>query len=139
MDLRLPAAVLAGLGAPWNTLGLHGALRLQSPALSAQREQGQVLFNGTATLEAKDMSSRLSPLRPLGDYRVELSGGAPARVQLRTLGEAALLLEGVGQWNGTRLVLRGQAKAGAGHEESLSNLLNIIGRRQGPAALITLG
>ena len=85
------------------------------------------------------LSSRLSPLRPLGDYRLDLSGGAPPRLTLQTLGEAALILTGAGHWSGERLVFRGEAQAAPQREEALENLLNIIGRRQGPRSTITSG
>jgi general secretion pathway protein N len=40
---------------------------------------------------------------------------------------------------GQRLRFAGEARASAGHEEALSNLLNIIGRREGSRSLLSLG
>jgi len=50
-----------------------------------------------------------------------------------------LLLSGQGQWQGTRLQFRGEASAVPEHAAALSNLLNIIGRRQGARSLLSLG
>ena len=47
--------------------------------------------------------------------------------------------QGQGQWVGARLRFTGDAQAAPGREATLDNLLNIIGRRAGPRALITLG
>jgi general secretion pathway protein N len=42
-----------------------------------------------------------------------------------------LQLEGQGQWDGRRLRFDGFASADAGHEAVLSNILNLIGQREG--------
>ncbi|RYY92801.1 MAG: type II secretion system protein N, partial [Comamonadaceae bacterium] len=42
-------------------------------------------------------------------------------------------------WNGRALRFDGEASAAPGREDALSNLLNIIGRRDGARSLITLG
>ena len=44
-----------------------------------------------------------------------------------------------GQWVGQRLRFAGEASATPEREGALSNLLNIIGRRNGARSLITLG
>jgi len=48
-------------------------------------------------------------------------------------------LQGQGQWIGSRLRFSGEARADEGAEAALSNLLNIIGRRQGARSLLSLG
>ena len=142
---RWPAALLAGLGAPWNTLQPQGTLALQSDGLAFQRLgwQGPLRWQlqGQAELRAEAMASRLSSLRPMGSYRLSLQGhGAsrPPTLELKTL-EGALQLQGQGQWVDQRLRFTGEASASPDHEAALANLLNVIGRRQGTRSLLSLG
>jgi hypothetical protein len=93
---------------------------------------------GRAELVALRVASRLSTLRPMGSYRITLQGGSPATLQLATL-EGNLQLSGSGQWVGSRLRFRGEARATPEREAALSNLLNIIGRRSGARSLISIG
>jgi len=136
-----PAAVLAGLGTPWNTLQPQGRLALQTQGLAFDWAAGRLQLAGQARLDALAMSSRLSTLRPMGSYRLQLAGGGPgnpAALTLQTL-EGALLLSGSGQWVGARLHFTGEASAAPEREAQLSNLLNIIGRRHGARSVISLG
>ena len=133
-----PAAILAGLGTPWNTLQPTGQLRLQSQGLSAEWNKGRLLVAGSAVLEARNMGSRLSTLRPMGSYRLTLQGGPSVSLALETI-EGSLQLVGSGQWVGSRLHFTGEARAAPEREAALTNLLNIIGRRNGPRSIITIG
>lgn len=133
-----PAQLLAGLGTPWNTLQPEGQLVFQSTGLRAQLSEGRLQLSGSAVLEARDMASRLSTLRPLGSYRMRIEGGSGITVVLDTL-RGDLQLAGSGQWIGSRLRFAGEASAAPEREAALANLLNIIGRRNGPRSLITLG
>ena len=133
-----PAALLTGLGTPWNTLQLQGQLALHTSGLNAEWASGRMLLAGQLQLDALAMSSRLSTLRPMGSYRLLLEGGAVPTLQLTTL-DGALQMQGSGQWVGKRLRFEGEATAEPEREAALSNLLNIIGRRRGARSLITLG
>ena len=139
-----PAALLSGLGTPWNTLQPEGDLQLRSQGLGLEVVAGRVSISGAAQVEARQMSSRLSTLRPMGSYRFSVTGGTAAggdgvtRLQLETL-EGSLLLSGSGQWAGSRLRFNGVATAQPDREAALQNLLNIIGRRDGARSLITVG
>ncbi len=133
-----PADVLAGLGAPWNTLQPTGHLSLQSKALSAEWNAGRLRVTGSAVLEARNIGSRLSPLRPMGSYRLRLQGGPSVSLTLETL-EGSLRLTGSGQWVGSRLRFLGEASAAPEREAALANFLNIIGKRNGPRSIITIG
>jgi general secretion pathway protein N len=84
------------------------------------------------------ISSRLSTLKPMGSYRVILQGGATPGIVLSTL-DGALQLSGSGQWVGSKLRFEGVASAAPERLDALSNLLNIIGRRDGVRALIKVG
>jgi len=133
-----PAALLAGLGTPWNTLQLDGDLALSTQSLSVEWAEGRLALAGRAELHAERMSSRISTLRPMGSYRITVTGGATPRLQLDTL-EGALQLTGSGQWVASRLHFEGTATAAPGNEDQLSNLLNIIGRRNGARSIISIG
>ena len=133
-----PAAVLAGLGTPWNTLQIDGDLLLATQGLSVEWVEGRLAVAGRAELTASRLSSRLSTLKPMGSYRITLNGGSSSTLQLDTL-EGALQLTGSGQWVGSRLRFSGTASAAPDREAALSNLLNIIGRRSGARSIITIG
>ncbi len=136
-----PANLLAGLGTPWNTVQAEGSLQLATQGLSIQWFEGRLAMSGNADLTALGMSSRLSTLKPMGSYRLRLtggSGGSTATVELSTL-EGSLQLTGSGRWIGSRLRFQGVATAAPEREAALANLLNIIGRRDGARSIITLG
>lgn len=138
LKVNLPAELLVGLGTPWNTLNPQGKLALEADDMTVEWANGRALLTGNATLNMTDVSSRLSTLKPLGDYRLSLTGGESPSVQLQTL-QGALQLSGSGQWVGARMRFTGEASAAPDREAALANLLNIIGRRQGAKSLITLG
>jgi len=137
-----PAHLLSGLGAPWNTLEPEGTLRLETKQLRFNLQTQPALLQGGITLTAENMSSKLSTLKPMGTYQINL-GGASAANPLPSLSlttqSGSLLLSGQGQWQGSRLQFRGEASAVPEHAAALSNLLNIIGRRQGARSLLSLG
>lgn len=137
-----PAALLSGLGAPWNTLQPEGDLTIAPQQLALQWLSGRLMVQGSVTVTAKDMSSRLSPLKPMGTYQVNLEAGSTATatptLKLSTL-SGSLLLTGQGEWTGPRLRFRGEASAAPEHAAALNNLLNIIGRRQGERSLLSWG
>ena len=135
-----PAAWLAGLGAPWNTLQLGGTLQLSSDGLRLDAAAGRWSVSGEADLVLHDLSSPLTTLDRLGSYRLQLDaagGGAPS-FTLTTL-DGELLLEGTGQWTGSQLRFRGEARAAPSAEGELDNLLNFFGRRRGALSLISIG
>ena len=137
-----PSAWLAGLGTPWNTLQLGGVARLVSPGMTVEAVQGRWRVDGRAELELVNVSSRLSTLPTLGSYRLSVSGDAAnagtAQLNLSTL-EGALQLSGAGSSGAGKLRFRGEARAQAADEAALSNLLNIIGRRDGARSVISIG
>ncbi|MFZ4744479.1 MAG: type II secretion system protein N [Betaproteobacteria bacterium] len=137
-----PASVLSGLGAPWNTLQPEGMLVLQTEQLLVQAAAGQTQLQGRLQVTAENVTSKLSTLRPMGTYQILLGGSAtPTSTPALTLQtqSGSLLLSGQGQWQGSRLRFQGEAMAVPEHAAALSNLLNIIGRRQGARSLLSLG
>jgi general secretion pathway protein N len=133
-----PAALLAGLGTPWNTIQAEGQVHLHTYNLSVHLAQGQLAMDGRARLEALDISSRLSTLRPMGSYRLALQGGETMTLKLTTL-QGSLELAGQGHWASSGWHFEGTASAAPERQDALSNLLNIIGRRDGARSLITIG
>ncbi|MGY0196355.1 type II secretion system protein N [Leptothrix sp. BB-4] len=137
-----PAAWLVGLGTPWNTLQPGGALRLSTRGLRLEWAAGRFSMEGQATVELRDFSSRLTTLPRLGSYRVDVSAdpaqAGTAQVGLSTI-DGALLLSGQGSWSASGLRLRGEARAAEADQDALSNLLNIIGRRDGARSLLSIG
>ena len=137
-----PAALLGGLGTPWNTMQLGGSVRLASKALRVESVQGRWIVDGRADLDVLEASSRLSTLASLGSYRMSLSGDAanPGISLLRLTTESGpLQLSGNGTWGPAGVRFRGEARASAIEETTLSNLLNIIGRRDGARSVISIG
>lgn len=134
-----PAAWLAGLGTPWNTMRLDGELRLSTGGLRVDVAEGRWRLGGGAVVDLQRVASRLSTLPTLGSYRLNLAATeAGARLDLATL-SGALRLSGQGDWNAGGLRFRGEATAAASAGTALENLLNIIGRRQGARSIIAIG
>jgi general secretion pathway protein N len=133
-----PASLLGGLGTPWNTVQPQGQLVASTRSFHAEWIKGRLSLAGRVQLDATQISSRLSTLKPMGSYRLTLQGGPTASLQLETL-EGSLQLTGQGQWVGQRLRFDGAASAAPDRVEALSNLLNIIGRRNGARSIIKVG
>jgi len=145
---ELPVALLAGLGAPWNSLGLHGRLQLHTDGLRLHRAAGGWQLHGSLRLQALDLASALSTLRPLGSYQLHIEAPAPAsataapaaalQLHLSTL-SGPLQLSGAGSLSGGRVQFRGIAQTEAQYLGALSNLLNIMGQRDGLRSHLRLG
>lgn len=129
---------LAGLGTPWNTIRPEGQLLLQSTAFVVQWAAGRWTWQGALQIDALDVASRLSTLRPMGSYRLRLQDGPSSQLQLSTL-QGGLQLQGTGQLTGGKWRFEGEASAAPDREEALANLLNIIGQRIGARSIIKLG
>jgi general secretion pathway protein N len=133
-----PAGLLVGLGTPWNTIQAQGTLAMSTKALSLEWISGRFALAGSMQVDAQEMASRLSTLKPMGSYRLTLAGGTVNTLQLETL-QGSLQLSGSGQWVGGRLRFDGVASAVPERLDALTNLLNIIGRRDGARAIIKVG
>ena len=137
-----PSTWLGGLGTPWNTMQLGGGIRLVTPGVSVETVEGRWRLDGRADFELLNVSSRVSTLDTLGSYRLSISGGTetggPTRLTLSTQ-DGPLQLTGSGTVGPSGVRFRGEARAGAADEAALSNLLNIIGRRDGARSVISIG
>ncbi len=139
VDWRLPTAWLAGLGAPWNTVQADGVMRLRSQNWQWQAGLDAPAASGQITLNLEGFATRLSSLRPLGDYQLKLLGAPQPRVELSTI-QGHLRMSGQGQWHKGRLQFQGEAWADQPQDETaLANLLGVLGPRTGSRTLLKVG
>ena len=129
-QLLLPAEGLTGLGAPLNTLAPSGTIRLSWNRLDLVREANNVTVTGRTVLSMADMGSRMAPIRPLGSYEMAMDWRGPQADLVLSTVRGALLLSGTGQLQHGRLRFSGQASAADGYEDTLGNMLNLLGQRR---------
>ncbi|HEY7742934.1 MAG TPA: type II secretion system protein N [Burkholderiales bacterium] len=131
---ELPAALLVALGTPFNTVRPGGALNLRWTDL----EFGSGTLSGGLQIEWREAQSALSPVAPLGSYRLQITGsGETARIQLDTL-RGPLRLQGGGTVKGGRISFKGVASADAEMRPALIGLISVLGRRVGDEAILAL-
>ena len=144
-----PMGWLEGRGFPWNTIHPGGVLTLSTHNLSFALKGGHWSTLGSAQVEIRQASSRLTTLDSLGTYRVLIQpdpstqirpgdGATRDLVWISTL-DGALLIDGRGLIGATGVRIRAEAHAAAGSEAALNNLLNLIGRRNGASSAISIG
>lgn len=132
--MLLPAERLSALGAPLNTLQPSGKMQLTWQQLTLARTKignaDALDLHGVMTLDLLAMASRLSPVKPLGSYRLRLDWqGTQADMTLTTLG-GAMLLNGSGKLQNGHFQFSGTAEAAVGQEEKLATLLSLLGQRR---------
>jgi general secretion pathway protein N len=121
---------LSSLGAPLNTIQPTGRMRLSWQPLQLARQNQMIEVNGTINLEINDIASRLSPVKPLGSYNLDMEWNGPqAKLLLRTI-KGAMLLDGNGVLSNGHLQFSGTARAAEGQQEKLANFLNLLGQRR---------
>ncbi len=128
--MGLPAERLAALGAPLNTIRPSGQMRLSWSQLVLTRADAGLQIDGRLQLDLTEVASALSPVKPLGAYRMRFDWHrGKARVNLESL-SGPLLLTGQGTFADGRLQFSGQAWAAEGEEQRLAILLNLLGQRR---------
>lgn len=138
--MQLPAAVLTGLGAPFNTLKPGGLITLTWQRLSF--DDGRA--SGDLAVDWQFATSSLTPVAPFGSYRLTAAGGYPGtRLDLITV-SGPLELSGNGtidESGRVRFSGRARATSGAAPEikNQLSGFISLLGRREGETALLRLG
>ena len=138
--LRLPASLLVGVGAPWNTIRPGGILLLNWDRLQIQPGRVQGNISG----EWQYASSALTPVSPMGHYKLQTNGVWPGtQLELLTI-SGPLELKGSGTIpEGGRLRFTGRAQALAGTDPGvkaqLTGLISLLGRRDGEGALLNFG
>jgi general secretion pathway protein N len=139
-SVSLPAERLTALGAPLNTLQPAGRMQLSWMPLQLTSHDGALEITGAMTLAVTGLASRMSPVKPLGDYNLALDWqGARAAMTLKTM-NGPLRLDGAGTFANGHWQFSGTAQAEAGQEEKLANFLNLLGqrRRDGDREIIAL-
>jgi general secretion pathway protein N len=127
-SITVPASLLAGLGAPFNTLDLQGDVRL---TWTDWRSFNRQAF-GQLIVTLNDMSSRVSRVKPLGSYRVVFQAqGASGALDLSTT-KGPLLLNGHGTVSEASTSFTGVASTTPDAVDNLAGLLNLLGRPMGP-------
>lgn len=137
-SLRLPAQVLQGLGAPWNTIAPSGVLTLTLRGATLRHDAGRTRMEGGAELLASDMSSRLSQIAPLGDYRIAITGSGDGASFAVSTPEGPLRITGSGGWSSGRVHFQGQASAAPDEQQGLAVLLGLIGQPEGDHVRIAI-
>jgi general secretion pathway protein N len=138
--LRLPASLLIGLGAPWNTVRPGGILVVNWGRLQLQPRNCAATLTG----EWQYASSALTPVSPMGHYRLQTNGVWPGtQLELLTI-SGPLELKGSGTIpEGGRLRFEGRAQPVAGTDPGvkaqLTGLISLLGRRDGDGALLKFG
>ena len=129
-SLSLPADGLAALGAPFNTIQPAGVMRASWPALKVAQRGGEWQVDGQVQVDLTQINSALSPVKPLGAYRLRIDWqGTTAKLDLQSL-SGPLLLTGKGEIVRGALRFSGQAMAQEGEEARLIALLNLLGQRR---------
>ena len=128
---ELPAQLLSGLGAPFNTLRLGGRLKLRWGGFDWRYGAPGPETLLPVDLEAEGLSSRLSPVSPLGHYRLHLAWGPlGGKLDLETV-SGPLMLSGQGALVNGRLGFDGEAGTSDAAQPQLAGLLGILGKRDG--------
>lgn len=117
-------AALVPLAAAWHP---EGPIVLSAPALAWD---GQAL-RGTATVEWRGAGVALSPVRPLGTYRLEARADGPAVELAATTIDGPLRVSGRGRALPTgAFQFSGEARADAQAAANLAPLLDLIGPKR---------
>jgi len=138
--LRLPASVLAGLGAPFNTIKPGGLISVSWQRLEVHGGRMQGDLSG----QWQFASSALTPVAPFGHYRLLAEGGFPnTRLTLSTLsGPLELTGDGtIDEAGNMRFTGRARAQSGAdpSTRAQLAGLVSLLGRRDGDSAILSIG
>jgi len=138
---------------PWLDLAQsQGALALARASLSVDLSWQSLVFTGSGlghraeiNLLLNDLALGLSPIRPLGNYRVAIRPGLPgARGEingltwsLSSLGDPVLQLDGQGRFN---QALSGRVQMACRRScEFVVGLLSVMGRKNGEIYELVLG
>lgn len=131
---ELPAALLAALGVPFNTVRPGGTLGLRWTDVELHRGA----LAGNLQIDWSEAQSALSNIAPLGSYRLLVTGaGATAQLQLETL-RGPLRLQGTGTVDAGQVRFKGVASADPDMLPALIGLISVLGPRSGDQALLII-
>ncbi len=132
---QAPAAVLAAFGTPFDTLRPGGVLAAHWSDIRIDRGG----YSGSVQIDWRDAQSALSPVAPLGSFRLAVTGTgtAEARVRLDTL-SGPLRLQGEGTLRAGHIDFKGVASADPDMRGPLQGLLGVLGERSGDNVVLSL-
>ncbi len=137
---QVPASLLRAVGTPLNTLRPEGRCTLRWNALHI--DQGGALI-GDGMLRIDGLELAVSPVKPLGDYRVTWAGAANGLTWQIATEHGPLELRGGGSVSGARVQMHLTAKVAADAPPAvvaqLKTLLDAIGTHGGTEAVIETG
>ncbi len=135
-SIRLPDVNLSRLGSPWSTVQPTASLAVSWQPFEIVNGQAK----GQATIELRDVASALTPVRPLGAYRLDIDGRQNDVTLKMTSLEGPLRLTGDGLFN-PRQGVRFTAWAEVDESErlKLQPLVSLLGRRDGSRTMIKIG
>ena len=127
-----PAAMLEILGAPFNTISPGGLLLVRWDDLRLTKAG----FRGGIQVDWSNAQSALSPVVPLGDFRVVLDlAEGEGSAKLVTL-KGPLLLNGEGRMEKGHVQFSGTADAEPTMRANLNGLIGVLGPRSGEKVLL---
>ena len=123
-SIRLPNVNLARLGSPWSTVQPTASLALSWEPFEIVDGQAR----GVAAIELRDVASALTPVRPLGAYRLDIDGRQPETTLKMSSLEGPLRLSGEGVFNPSHgLRFTAWAEVDESEREKLQSLVRLLG------------
>lgn len=130
LRLDVPAALLGSLSPTLREAGLSGRISLRASGVRIDRDA----VSGSGELIWREAGSTLTPVYPLGNYTITLTG-AGRGVDFRIAGHGALALQGTGKWRpDAPLGLDATATPAPGQAQQLVPLLRMIGKQTASGA-----
>ncbi len=127
--ISVPAQLIGAFYSPVILFGPKGQIRLSTDSLVLD-DSG---LHGDAEINWQGAGSKLSPVQPLGDYRLNIKGtGKTASLKLATT-RGVLELRGQGNWNvlgDGRIQFSGSIKS-RGRKRELDSILQFFGKDRG--------
>jgi general secretion pathway protein N len=125
-EIALPANILEGLGSPWTTLRPRGDIQMRWSDLQfGSIQRGDIHFI------ISDVSSPVSPVKPLGSYDLKLNLVNDGNVWKLSTSNGPLILSGEGAMHDGKVQFSGVATADPEMFDSLVGLLSLLGKKEG--------
>lgn len=127
LAIDMPAKIINAFVSSFNAAEVGGQLKINCDHLLLSANQ----LSGSLAIHLSQVNSPLTPINPLGDYLVTLTGqGAIMHIELVTV-SGDLKLNGAGDWSITSgLKFVGNASASEAQKLGLNPLLHIIGNEE---------
>jgi general secretion pathway protein N len=134
-EIILPVNGLEALGSPWSSLRPRGEMLMAWSDLTINSASNATPV-GNIQIEMHDVSSAVSPVKPLGSYEIAITllpTGGTWDVHTIT---GPLLIKGAGEIDHQQTHFSGEVSATPEAEEALVGLLSLLGKRNGDTYLI---